>query len=130
MKLNDHSLLLPAIKMTPVITEKPSLIHEGDDLKDTQKAEAFLADAQAGNDSEVKMGLIAALRLYPKASAWSIAISFAVVMEGESDDAGSEKRKAYRRPFQRLVSIRLRYYPHQQFLRLSGFQKQIRSTRT
>jgi hypothetical protein len=52
------------------------------DLKDTQKAESFLADAQAGNDSEVKMGLFAALKLYPKASAWSIAISIAVVMEG------------------------------------------------
>lgn len=57
--------------------------HDVADLKATQKAENFLADAQAGNDSETKMGLIAALKLYPKASAWSIAISFAVVMEGE-----------------------------------------------
>jgi len=54
------------------------------DLKDTQKAENFLADAQAGNDSEVKMGLFAALKLYPKASAWSVAISLAVIMEGMS----------------------------------------------
>lgn len=57
-------------------------IHHDADLKATQKAENFLADAQAGNDAETKMGLIAALKLYPKASAWSIAISFAVVMEG------------------------------------------------
>jgi SP family general alpha glucoside:H+ symporter-like MFS transporter len=73
--------------MASEITGKPSIVHHDGaetDLKDTQKAEAFLADAQAGNDSEVKMGLFAALRLYPKASAWSIAISFAVVMEGES----------------------------------------------
>lgn len=54
------------------------------DFKDTQKAENFLADAQAGNDSEVKMGLFAALELYPKASAWSVAISLAVIMEGTS----------------------------------------------
>lgn len=53
------------------------------DLKDVQKAEIFLADAQAGNESERKMGLMEALKLYPRASAWSILISFAVVMEGE-----------------------------------------------
>jgi hypothetical protein len=58
--------------------------HAEPDLKDTQKAEIFLADAQAGNDSEVRMGLFAALKLYPKASAWSVAISIAVVMEGRS----------------------------------------------
>lgn len=59
-------------------------IIEPDTKGDTAKAEIFLADAQAGNDSEVKMGLFAALKLYPKASAWSIAISLAVVMEGMS----------------------------------------------
>lgn len=58
--------------------------HTDADLKATQKAENFLADAKAGNDAETKMGLIAALKLYPKASAWSIAISFAVVMEGNT----------------------------------------------
>lgn len=67
--------------MASPITDKVDLAHDAD-LKATQKAENFLADAQAGNDSETKMGLIAALKLYPKASAWSIAISFAVVMEG------------------------------------------------
>jgi hypothetical protein len=78
--------------MTTVVNGKPSIIHhqEGDtDLKDIQNAEALLADAQAGHDSEVKMGLFAALKLYPKASAWSIAISFAVVMEGMSQPANS-----------------------------------------
>lgn len=54
------------------------------DVKDVYKAEAFLNDAQAGNESERKMGLLAALKLYPKAAAWSIGISFAVVMEGMS----------------------------------------------
>lgn len=53
------------------------------DVKDVHKAEAFLSDAQAGNEAERKMGTWEALKLYPKASAWSIAISFAVVMEGE-----------------------------------------------
>lgn len=68
-------------------TDKIEAAHHNDvetDLKATQKAENFLADAQAGNDAETKMGLFAALKLYPKASAWSIAISFAVVMEGGS----------------------------------------------
>lgn len=70
-------------------------IIEPDNKGDVQKAENFLADAQAGNDSEVKMGLFAALKLYPKASAWSIAISLAVVMEGScsrSDESENPDR--------------------------------------
>jgi len=72
--------------MSTLPQDKHNVEHiiEPDAKGDVQKAEAFLADAQAGNDSEVKMGLLAALKLYPKASAWSIAISLAVVMEGES----------------------------------------------
>jgi SP family general alpha glucoside:H+ symporter-like MFS transporter len=54
------------------------------DLKDIQKAENFLTDAQAGNEAEQRMSLWQALKLYPKASAWSILISFAVVMEGKT----------------------------------------------
>lgn len=71
-------------RMASPVADKGDTVHDAD-LKATQKAENFLADAQAGNDSETKMGLIAALKLYPKASAWSIAISFAVVMEGGSE---------------------------------------------
>ena len=68
--------------MSTPIEKHDAHIIEPDTKGDTAKAEIFLADAQAGNDSEVKMGLFAALKLYPKASAWSIAISLAVVMEG------------------------------------------------
>jgi hypothetical protein len=71
-------------KMSTPIEKHDTQIIEPDTKGDTAKAEIFLADAQAGNDSEVKMGLFAALKLYPKASAWSIAISLAVVMEGMS----------------------------------------------
>jgi hypothetical protein len=71
-------------KMSTPIEKHDAHIIEPDTKGDTAKAEIFLADAQAGNDSEVKMGLFAALKLYPKASAWSIAISLAVVMEGMS----------------------------------------------
>jgi hypothetical protein len=70
--------------MSTPIEKHDAHIIEPDTKGDTAKAEIFLADAQAGNDSEVKMGLFAALKLYPKASAWSIAISLAVVMEGMS----------------------------------------------
>ena len=39
--------------------------------------------AQQSTETEVKMSLWQALKLYPKASMWSLLISFAVVMEGE-----------------------------------------------
>jgi SP family general alpha glucoside:H+ symporter-like MFS transporter len=39
-------------------------------------------DARAGADTEKRMSLRQALRLYPKAAAWSIVLSTAIVMEG------------------------------------------------
>ncbi|OJJ42455.1 hypothetical protein ASPZODRAFT_137267 [Penicilliopsis zonata CBS 506.65] len=47
----------------------------------TQLEERLFA-AQQSTEAEVKMSLWQALKLYPKASLWSILISFAVVMEG------------------------------------------------
>lgn len=38
--------------------------------------------AEKATEGEHRMGLVAAIRAYPKAVAWSMAISFAVVMEG------------------------------------------------
>ena len=52
------------------------------DFENVKKAEVLLSEAEAATEQEHRMGLIQALRTYPKASAWSIAISFAVVMEG------------------------------------------------
>ncbi|ORY20425.1 putative general alpha-glucoside permease [Naematelia encephala] len=42
----------------------------------------MILEAEAGTEAEHKMGLWKGLKTYPKASAWSIMISFAVVMEG------------------------------------------------
>ncbi|KAL8364826.1 hypothetical protein RB595_003890 [Gaeumannomyces hyphopodioides] len=44
--------------------------------------EAMLEGAKRATENEHKMGLFEALRMYPKASAWSILISVAVIMEG------------------------------------------------
>ena len=54
------------------------------DFDNVKKAEVLLSEAEAATEQEHRMGLLQALRTYPKASAWSIAISFAVVMEGMS----------------------------------------------
>ena len=64
-----------------------------------------LAQARAATASEHKMSLLQALKRYPKASAWSVVISLAVVMEGERIDT-------------RLSDIRVRRRPAQQLLRL------------
>ena len=53
------------------------------DPKDVKALETMLEQAKAATKSEHKMSLMQALRRYPKASAWSIAISLAVIMEGE-----------------------------------------------
>ncbi|KAL8396822.1 hypothetical protein RB594_003782 [Gaeumannomyces avenae] len=44
--------------------------------------EAMIEGAKRATENEHKMGLFEALRMYPKASAWSIMISVAVIMEG------------------------------------------------
>lgn len=72
--------------------EKPRLdAHGPKDLPPAQGGQSEivqeLADrlfaAQQSTETEVKMSLWEALKLYPKASMWSLLISFAVVMEGE-----------------------------------------------
>lgn len=46
------------------------------------KLEAMLEGAKRATEKEHEMGLLEALRMYPKASAWRILISVAVIMEG------------------------------------------------
>ena len=47
------------------------------------EVEQRLQEAEAATNKEHELSLWQALRLYPKASAWSIALSFAVVIDGE-----------------------------------------------
>ncbi len=57
--------------------------HGGEaDVTDVKQAEALLLEAEAATEQEHQMGIWQALKTYPHASAWSIFISFAVVMEG------------------------------------------------
>lgn len=63
--------LAPAPSNDPELTKEKVL-----------RLETMLVEAEAATQSEHKLGLWQALKLYPKASAWSILISFAVVMEG------------------------------------------------
>jgi len=58
-----------------------------DDIYNVKKAEVLLMEAEAATESEHRMGLIQALRRYPKAAAWSLAISFAVIMEGTCSES-------------------------------------------
>lgn len=63
------------------LSEKDN-INDDRTLDNVKNLEASLAQAEAGTASEHRLGLWAALKLYPKASAWSMALSFIVVMEG------------------------------------------------
>ena len=57
----------------------------GADVERVKQAEVLLLEAEAATESEHRMGLIQAIKRYPKAATWSLLISFAVVMEGVSD---------------------------------------------
>jgi SP family general alpha glucoside:H+ symporter-like MFS transporter len=46
------------------------------------KIDLVLDDARQASNAEKEMGLWQALKLYPKAVAWSIGISAALIMEG------------------------------------------------
>lgn len=61
---------------------------EGQDLDPVKKnlADRLFA-AQQSTETELKMSLMEAIRLYPMASMWSLLISFAVVMEGEENSS-------------------------------------------
>ena len=64
------------------LQEKASISHvESGDSSLAAKVEE-LEQSQAGNDFEHSLTLRDGLRLYPKAIAWSLLISTAVVMEG------------------------------------------------
>ena len=51
--------------------------------EEVERLADMLDQARKATESEHKMTLLQAVRRYPKASAWSIAISFGVVMEGQ-----------------------------------------------
>lgn len=51
-------------------------------VDDTNKLAELLQQAKNAQASEHKMTTWQAIKRYPKASAWSIAISFGVIMEG------------------------------------------------
>ena len=50
---------------------------------EVQRLADLLDSARKATESEHKMTVWQAVKRYPKASAWSIAISFGVIMEGE-----------------------------------------------
>jgi hypothetical protein len=72
------------LKMDDTITPTVLDEHGEVDVNQVKKLEMLLHEAELGTAAEHRMSLWQALKLYPKASAWSIAISFAVVMEGEA----------------------------------------------
>ena len=58
---------------------------------EVERLAELLDQARKGTESEHKMTLLQALKTYPKASAWSIALSFGVVMEGQCSPTFSAK---------------------------------------
>ena len=78
----DNTLFDPESILAPVTSG------HGDEIDRVKAAEQLLHEAEEATASEHRMGLWQGLKTYPKASAWSIAISFAVVMEGESELCG------------------------------------------
>ena len=70
MNRKSHDNLVP---FSPRAEDEPSNLKQSKNI---------LFEAEAGEAAEHRLGLLAALKLYPKASIWSILISFAVVMEG------------------------------------------------
>lgn len=57
------------------------------DIDRVKQAEISLLEAEAATEQEHRMGLIQAIKRYPKAATWSLLISFAVVMEGRSSES-------------------------------------------
>jgi hypothetical protein len=68
-------------EVAPVGERDGGVFAVGDDPNVKQLADRLFA-AQQSTDVEIKMSLWEALTLYPKASIWSLLLSFAVVMEG------------------------------------------------
>ncbi len=73
----DHNMSLEDVKQTP-----PIHFAADHDLQDTQDARDLKRDAKAATEKEQKMTMIQGIRLYPKAVAWSMALSLLIVMEG------------------------------------------------
>ena len=86
-------------------------------LKDT------VISAKAATVKEHNMTLWQGIRLYPKAIGWSVLISTCIAMEGERCTV-----QICLKPRIQLIPPRLRCLSHQQFLRISSIQSQIRGT--
>jgi hypothetical protein len=54
----------------------------GHDLQNTQTTLELKRDAKAATEKEQRMTMMEGIRLYPKACAWSMALSLLIVMEG------------------------------------------------
>jgi SP family general alpha glucoside:H+ symporter-like MFS transporter len=52
-------------------------------VEDALRLETMVNDAKVATEAEHNMSLWQAIKRYPKASVWSLLISFAVVMEGK-----------------------------------------------
>lgn len=66
------------------VTEQVSPItrHDTHDHDDSLKTEALAIEAQHGAAAEHKMGLLQAIKTYPKAIGWSALLSSTLIMEG------------------------------------------------
>ncbi len=72
--------------MSPA-TQEPDSVHQDQETircmsLHATDVENLVREAAAATDAEHKMGLWAALKLYPKAVGWSVLLSTAIVMEG------------------------------------------------
>lgn len=69
------------------------------------RLEQLLQDAEAATAMEHRMGLFEALRTYPKAAAWSMALSVAVIMEGKCPSSPHSYARLRRRPRRQLLRL-------------------------
>lgn len=79
---------MPADYITPSnekdLHHAPSHTSETGDVVKSEAMQSLYANAKTATDKEHNMTVWEAVRLYPKAIAWSMLISTCIVMEGES----------------------------------------------
>lgn len=70
---------------TAIVPDIDEMVHDPtiSDIDKIKALETLILEAEAGTNAEHSMTLWQGLRTYPKASAWSMLISVAVIMEGE-----------------------------------------------
>ena len=100
--MTDPRLEKAEIDLVPA--EAMDAIADGEGVDDVKHIADRLFAAERSTELEVKMSLIEALKLYPWASLWSILISFAVVMEGESNEVSHHQDCPN-------IALRIRRYP-------------------